>query len=349
MNCCLNRLLISVVIFGAKLTSATKFNISALMMPKQVSSFGAGCYKGDLFVIDYNLEYRSTLENDWQISIIPDIPLYMHNKTITIKSTDQTTVQFGDLVYFGFPNLVEEHALSNSVLLKYNLKTNSFIPPQTYLSHVNLKIKSPCVTVNTKYNRLYILGHINLYYEILSDNWKLYEVSQNNYHWKKSAGCAAFNSYIFMFGGSDTNEIQKYDIRNSEWTILQTTFLERNLNGLNCILYNGKIYCTGGYAYLLSVVSTVHVFDPESLTVDSITYELNEARYNHRMVIFHKCLYVLGGQQGSQKLVDKIEFLCTEYKLSSNWEESLFLYGTIASMLVIIFIISYFHVQWAHS
>ena len=203
--------------------------------------------------------------------------------------------------------------------IRVRKKSNlSYIDPSTYNALPGYNIPRSCVSYNPLANAIYIIGQTSMciIYDITGDQWSTCAHMNVANRWY--AGCAIDSSSMnwFVFGGYSgqsaayLNSIEQFNVSANTWTTLTTTLNEPKEQH-SCILfetYDHQIYCAGG-STSSSQISTIEIFDPLTLTIDSTTYQLNVARFLVRLSLSGRCLLFLGGEADGH-YSNLIEYIC---------------------------------------
>eukprot|EP01084_Bolivina_argentea_P317463 550432_1 len=167
-----------------------------------------------------------------------------------------------------------------------------------------------CTAYNSAHNIIYTVGG----YRSRDEKYtQIYDVGNNTWmtpgndmnHGRKLAGCWSANDWLYVFGGSNENSIERYNISLDEWTEITAILSERKQN-LKCReMITSYIWCIGGQIGSNTASSTVDIFDPLTENIVNVIH-LNIARYLFDAVTWGQCLMVIGGYDGTNVL-DSVE------------------------------------------
>ena len=136
-------------------------------------------------------------------------------------------------------------------------------------------------------------------------------------------GCEmdAQSERLFVFGGfiqqnqTHLDKIEQYNVSANNWTLLPPNItLIEPMNRVSCILfssYDNLIYCIGGLTDF-GPISTIHIFNPMTLTIDATKHEMSIGRRDVRVLQYEGCLLFLGGNDEiGDGRTDLVEYLCS--------------------------------------
>jgi len=126
--------------------------------------------------------------------------------------------------------------------------------------------------------------------------WKVWEQTMKKY--RRCAGCAVLDGYIYMCGGKAHNTMwlsacERFDVASQVWFSINDMHHKRSEFGL--VALQGKLYALGGFERPNSFLNSVEIFDPSLGTwIESAQMKTHRARF---AAAVHKDeIYVVGGE-----------------------------------------------------
>ncbi|CAG5078292.1 Oidioi.mRNA.OKI2018_I69.PAR.g8951.t1.cds [Oikopleura dioica] len=134
--------------------------------------------------------------------------------------------------------------------------------------------------------------------------------------------CSVMNGRIYVFGGTLKDESslnESYDPENNSWEEVPAMQVSRTAAAGTC--FEGKIYITGGIHYSSQpeeVLDSMEVFDGKEWTTGP---PMLSVRSDHGSLIYHRKLWIIGGDIGPAKIPD-----CEQFDFASQqWTRVQFL------------------------
>lgn len=162
-------------------------------------------------------------------------------------------------------------------------------------------------------DKIYVIGGA-VDYDVPVPNVEIYDIKTDT--WVSGANMLPDCDYDYLssvvYGGKiyciTTGNIQVYDIKSDSWSLLSTIPTARN--AMECELYNGKIYCIGGFSFG-NRVDTVEIYDIKTNTW-STGANMPTPKNIFASELYGGKIYTIGGYNAGS--LDKVEI----YDISSN-------------------------------
>eukprot|EP01084_Bolivina_argentea_P006319 11965_1 len=238
-------------------------------------------------------------------------------------------------ILYGVPDWTYNGGTNNgNKLFIFNLTDHKYLNNATYKNKLIQTSDTSCVQLSN--DIIFVIGgkilnsFANLIrlatvqtYDIINNKW----TSKASLSFARSnAGCSVntqnINSaeYIYVFGGLNGDKIsytflqsiEKYNIQNDEWTVLDSTFNVGRANH-QCLFVRRYIWCVGGYTEQVYGEPynplNVEIFEPiTDSIIDTVEVKLNVGRNDFAMYRTHENdLLVLGGHSYQKGILKSVE------------------------------------------
>ena len=338
-------LLLLLTLFASLSFSVTNLTISNYTLPDGVSRFALGAFNNQLIVFggetqphsNKTFEYRlpttdmrnyNHLNAEWIIKDISDtVPYGAHY--VTTRYTEMVSIPGTSLVYIAMPGLKPITCcccgqFSHRALSIYNLSLGGYVNTSTYIAFPGYPVRTgSCVAFSSLFNVLFSIGDIGasppyfcIAYNLSSDAW--YQCSDaNQIAWEFGCAMDAQSQLLFRFGGItpplfvSLSSIERYNISNDSWHLLRNVTLAQPKHHVSCIVFftfDQNIYCAGG-GIPDSDSTSIEIFNPTNLTIESAIYQMNVKRFGVWLVVTDQCILFVGGWSDGVE-VNIIEYLC---------------------------------------
>ncbi len=149
-------------------------------------------------------------------------------------------------------------------------------------------------------------------YDPSTDSWARKAQMAHNGAWYCAAGELNGKVYRIAGGGATPtltrDHFDEYDPSTDTWTSLPNFNVK--LHAPSCVTYNNKIYIMGGTTSGIDI-DTVYVYSGSGAwTISSI--KLPQPRTYHKTAILGDCVYLYGGQNGSEEFDGQLYRYCFE-------------------------------------
>lgn len=126
---------------------------------------------------------------------------------------------------------------------------------------------------------------------------------------------AHFEDSLYVFGGTSKesfNDIFAYNFKTSKWSVVTPTGdILPHIYGHTSTVTNGKIYLIGGYLKDDIFNPDVYVYDIQNNALSRISNSGLKPRAFHTASLIGNYIYVIGGVQTNDNLVEKVQILHT--------------------------------------
>jgi len=128
---------------------------------------------------------------------------------------------------------------------------------------------------------------------------------------RAGASAVTWNGKIYVFGGKSLNNkvlnnVEVFDPSTAIWDSSSIPpFTHARYNASICV-WNDTFYLTGGRT-IESPIASMEIYNPVSNTWKE-AHDLRTAREGHTANYFNDRVYVIGGQNGSNYLIDDVEW-----------------------------------------